>query len=119
MSEESKQETEDARAVLRKRYEWEVKALTQDVLNKVEMEILGDAASVHSYISNLLQSHPRVKNRLRSAETLMAGGCAGISPRWLEVATFDNELQQMAYKALAMSVYDELIARGVDFGDGE
>lgn len=60
-----------ARQTLAKRYAWEIDALVGDIVNKVEMEILTDTASIRSYVSNLLRSHPRVKEEGRAAETLM------------------------------------------------
>jgi hypothetical protein len=63
-------EWEAARRVLRKRYEWEIDAIAQDIYNKLDMGIL-KMATIKSYLSNLLQSHPRVRELSLAAETHM------------------------------------------------
>ena len=126
MSEDLKAEVVKARDVLGKRYDWEVKALAQDIVNKIEMEILNDPTSIRSYISNLLQSHPRVKDVGRSAETLMvskwreAGEDRGDIKEWLEAIDGNyHELQMMAYIAMGTDLYEILHTHGVSLGGTE
>ena len=59
-----------ARKALARRYVWEVEAITQDIINKMEMEVL-NVDSIASYLANLLQSHPRTQVEDRAAETIM------------------------------------------------
>lgn len=60
-----------ARKTLVDRYNWEMKAIAQEVSNKVDMGILNGEDVVNEYVSDTLKSHPRTQQPERAAESLM------------------------------------------------
>lgn len=104
-----------ARQCLQRRYVWEVDAITQDIINKLEMEVL-TVPSIASYLSNLLMTHPRSKSEERAAETLMvsAGRTEDVSnaldvlDKWPTEEVVDPALCQLAYYAMGQDVINAL-----------
>ncbi len=109
-----------ARLALARRYQWELGAITQDILSKLDMEVL-TAASIPSYLSNLLMSHPRVKLDERAAETLMfsSGRTEDVSEAinmlddWPKEEVVNPALRQLAYYAMGHDIIIALIKQGV------
>lgn len=111
-----------AREVLKRRYDWELEAIAQDIINKLEMEVL-TFPSIGSYLSNLLMSHPRTNSRDRAAETLMVSpgkkpsesGSLSILDPWKRPADEEEHpsLQQLAYWNMADDIINALARQGV------
>lgn len=110
--------TLDAREKLKKRYRWEIEAITQDIMNKLEMEVL-TIESIASYLANLLMTHPRTKADERACETLMMSPCRSVSSSggdytgdmkpWEDAPGFHS----MAYYAMGEDVLVALREQGL------
>jgi hypothetical protein len=122
---------DEARITLRRRYAWEVGAVTQDIMNKVEMGVL-NISSISSYLSNLLMSHPRTKVPERSSETLMCSDFREAFPTGEEPRAFTlsygcldawnltestPSLRMMAYYAMGADVFESLLKEGFNFNE--
>lgn len=109
-----------ARRILSDRYIWEIEAITQDVINKMEMEVL-TPPSIASYLSNLLMSHPRVKLDELAAETLMFSSgrtedvteAINILDDWPKEEVVNPALRQLAYYAMGHDIIVALLKQGV------
>ena len=119
MTDQVKTEHVKARQVLGVRYKWEIEALAQDVVNKLEMGILLSHGIVGSYLSNLIKTHPRTKSRSLAAETIMASGDSIWEPAGNELGiedfpgTEDNGIQEQAYYTMVADILTELERKGV------
>ena len=109
-----------ARHALKRRYEWELEAIAQDIMSKLEMEVL-TVPSIGSYLSNLLMSHPRTKLDERAAETLMFSsgrtedvtGAENLLDSWPVEEVVSPALRQLAYLGMGRDIIITLAKQGV------
>lgn len=104
-----------ARLVLTQRYKWELEAITQDIINKLEMEII-NTAGISSYLSNLLKSHPRTRSVSLACETLSVAlqhdAATDVAVELVEEWEGDD-LCGRAYYRMSQDVFNELAGRGI------
>ena len=101
-----------ARKTLVDRYIWEMKAIAQDVSNKVDMGILEGEAAVNEYVSDLLKSHPRTQHPEKAAESLMCSHYREVGHSHetrLEKADGDwGALREDAYYAMGEDIFKNM-----------